>query len=213
MPQKTVATAFAALVLIACTTSARRPPADRAPPAPQQPAAAVEAPDAPAPDHPIHAAGPVATVDGAPITAEVFDETVRRRVRVYDYTTLTEPMGRKLAADIVDDLIASRLIDARLDAEGVTVDEAVVDQKFAYFRSKFPSDEEYRAFMATNRATEAMVREHMRQDARVEAYLRERDGQGVDLDEARRALVEELKREATIARHPENIVVVPVQPD
>ncbi len=86
------------------------------------------------PSEPPEATGPVATVDGDPIPAEVFNDEIKKVAKTGKFPV---PLLHKFKGRLIDRLIDQRLIDDAIEASSVEVSDKEVDDKLEQVRSQF----------------------------------------------------------------------------
>jgi peptidyl-prolyl cis-trans isomerase C len=86
------------------------------------------------PSEPPEATGPVATVDGDPIAAEVFNDEIKKVAKTGKFPV---PLLHKFKGRLIDRLIDQRLIDDAIEDSSVEVSDKEVDDKLEQVRSQF----------------------------------------------------------------------------
>jgi peptidyl-prolyl cis-trans isomerase C len=86
------------------------------------------------PSEPPEATGPVATVDGDSISAEVFNDEIKKVAKTGKFPV---PLLHKFKGRLIDRLIDQRLIDDAIEASSVEVSGEEVDDKLEQVRSQF----------------------------------------------------------------------------
>ncbi len=121
---------------------------------------------------PIEATGPVATVDGVEITAAEYNEEVGRLVQMMGNQA---PPGMlvNLKGQIIDQLVAKKLVDGAVKSGNIAVPDAEVDAEFGKFKAQL--DEAApggaTAYLAKLGRTEAEMKGDVRKSLELKAIM------------------------------------------
>jgi peptidyl-prolyl cis-trans isomerase C len=74
--------------------------------------------------------------------------------------------------EVLDNLIAQKLLQQEAKKQGLTADEKEVDQQIAGLKTRFPTEEEFKKALASQGVTEASLRQEARDSIAFQKYLR-----------------------------------------
>lgn len=120
----------------------------------------------------IRATGPVAVVDGEEISAQRFNEAIANQLSAM-MGKMPSGMAVLVKNRTLERLIDEVLIDARLEAApNITVSAKEVDDEYAEFIDRFPSQEAYKEFLRRKDIVEKKMREDLKKDLKLRVLLR-----------------------------------------
>lgn len=140
-------------------------------------------PNAPA----LYATGPIATVDGTPISAETFNQAFERRAGALG-GKMPPHMVHMMKKRMVDRLIEKRLLDRELSRVGasVRVSPREVNAELDDFIARFPDENAYDQFLKRQGITSDELRENIRKDLKLKKVLERKYGTRVTRADARK---------------------------
>lgn len=121
------------------------------------------------------ATGPVARVNGVEITREEF-ENAKAQAQLEMGGQL--PESDEIDRQIVDSLINSELLEQAVADTDITISSEEVDTQLANLQEQVGGAEEFAAQLESAELTESELREQLREQLRIEAYLQ----QALDLE-------------------------------
>ncbi len=128
---------------------------------------------------PFQATGPVAVVDGKPITAAEFNAAVEKNAAMLGGHSFPKRFVDAMVDRTLDKLIDKRLINKQLAAAKLPVSSQEVDRRLADFEAKFRRPAAFRSFLKRNHLTRAALRERLRKDLALRKLLEKTYGAAV----------------------------------
>ncbi|MBI5559576.1 MAG: peptidylprolyl isomerase [Deltaproteobacteria bacterium] len=116
-------------------------------------------------------AGVVAQVNGQPIASKEFESALQSAKQQFASVGWQENDPAQLQK--LQDLALDRLIDFELlyqasQKEKVSVDDAAISEKLAAFKKQFPSDDEFKKFLESNKLTDGEMKGQLRRKMAIE---------------------------------------------
>lgn len=129
----------------------------------------------------------VARVNGQEIKKEeLIDRAQEMRVQLARTRGIQVPPSAGFYREILDGIVAHKLLLAEAKNLGITITDAEADQMMQAFKSRFPSQEVFQKQLDANKTTEAELRQKMRDDAdsKVNKLIQTRIAASVQVSEA-----------------------------
>ena len=153
---------------------------------------------------PYEATGPVAKVDGKEITAEEYNEIVKKR-HSRSRRPLPKAMAKRMKSETLNALIDKHLIEREIEAADVEVSDKEADEEFKKFKERFPNDKALESFLKFRGIDRDEIKGKMRKDLALKKILRDREGIEVTDKEAKKYYENNAKefeqKEQVKARH------------
>jgi peptidyl-prolyl cis-trans isomerase C len=114
-----------------------------------------------------------AVVNGSAITKKDFEreiQVVLQRSGGMEQLPNGAQMG-KLREAVLDQMIGTRLLYLKAQEEGFTVNDKLVNEELASFKSQIPSEEQYSKWMLEMNITEADLKARLKQDLTIKKFL------------------------------------------
>ena len=129
----------------------------------------------------------VARINGQDIKKEeLVNRAQEMRVQLARMRGVQVPPSSAFYREILDGIVAHKLLFQEAKALGISITDADVDQMMQGFKSRFPSQEVFEKQLADNKMTEADLRKKMQDDAdsRVNKLIQTRIAASVQVSEA-----------------------------
>ena len=117
--------------------------------------------------------GPVAIVEGEEIPRAAFNRAYRQTLERYGRANreVKPALRERLTDNIVGRLVDQAIVDRQARTMGITLDAEVVSQKWATHKTRYGSDEAFRAFLERAGTSEADLQERFRDNLLREALF------------------------------------------
>ena len=145
------------------------------------------APEAAKPIDPEQLPAVVARVNGEEIKKEeLINRAQEMRVQLARAQGVRVPLSSAYFQEILDGIVAHRLLLDEAKTLGITITDAEADQMLAGFKSQFPSQEVFQKQLEANKMTEAQLRQKMQTDgdSKVNKLIQTRIATSVQVSEA-----------------------------
>jgi len=127
---------------------------------------------------PLRATGPVATVDGTDISADAFNRFALRRMPT-QHRKMAKPLADRMKRKMTHKLVERHIIQRTLDDGSITVEKSALESRFLDFKSRFPDDEAFQAFLDQRQITKQQLKAQLCRDVQTEKYLEKHYHEGV----------------------------------
>ncbi|HJX27645.1 MAG TPA: peptidylprolyl isomerase [Thermoanaerobaculia bacterium] len=159
-------------------------PFGAAPGTPGQPGAA-PSPEAAKPVDPNQLPAVVARVNGEEIKKqELVDQAQEMRQQLARLQGIQAPLNSAFYNDVLNSMVANRLLLQEAKTLGLMFTDAEIEAEIQKIKSGFPNEEAYRQQLATNKVTEAQLRNQMRSAGTVDKLIRSRIAPSIQVSEA-----------------------------
>ena len=131
---------------------------------------------------PYEATGTVATVDGAKITAEEYNDIVQKRHSGMR-RRLPKQMAERMKTETLNALIDKHLIEREIEKADVEITDEDAKKEFANFKERFPNEKAFQQFLKFRKTSKDEIQKQIKKDLALRQLLRE--SQGIEVtDEA-----------------------------
>ncbi len=145
---------------------------------------------------PAAAGGPIAKVNGVDIPRDEFDKKYDKMTRAFTKRNKEIPPGlaARYRESILKQLIDKELLDQKIKAETITVDEKTLETEFADYKKMFRTDENFERYLKSSDISEAQIRDNIRHNLAVQKLLETRGDLAVTPEEVKAYYDENQKR-------------------
>jgi peptidyl-prolyl cis-trans isomerase C len=134
---------------------------------------------------PYEATGPVAKVNGNEITAEDFNELVRR-MHGNSRRPLPASLAKRFKGKTLDQAIEKHLIDNQVEEAGIEISDEDIKAEMKRFKDRFPNEKAFQSFMKFRNMTEEKMRSQITESLKVKKLLKEKKGIEVTEEDAKK---------------------------
>jgi peptidyl-prolyl cis-trans isomerase C len=124
---------------------------------------------------PYEATGPVAKVNGTEISAEDFNELVRR-MHGNSRRPLPASLAKRFKGKTLDQAIEKHLVDQQVEKAGIEISDKDIKEEMSRFKDRFPNEKAFQSFMKFRNMTEEKMRSQIKESLKVKKLLKEKKG-------------------------------------
>ena len=117
--------------------------------------------------------GKVAVVNGTVITRANFDREMSRVQQRFfrKGKPLSGSQLSEIKKEVLENLINHELFYQESQKQGITVDEAAVDEKLKNLKERFSSEPEFKSFLNKENLSEAAIKSHIKRDMAIQQFI------------------------------------------
>ncbi len=117
--------------------------------------------------------GKVAVVNGSVITRADFDREMSRvQQRLFRMgKPLSDSQRSEIKTEVLENLINLELFYQESQKQGITVDEAAIDEKLKNLKERFSSEPEFKSFLNKVNLSEAAIKSHIKREMAIQQFI------------------------------------------